>query len=180
MSSRSGEIQEWQDAFVSALEAIEREQDRGLLAELRRGRGRGFGEYASRDGWVLRTLTRSGAAWDGGDRRVSICCHVASLFAQHSSSGGRGSMGTAFYRLASSSPGAEQGAERRFYQLLDSEFEDLPDRLRHAVSLLKSREIPIDWRRILADLCNWEWASRSVQKAWSRDFWAPMTQSETT
>ncbi|MFN7868702.1 MAG: type I-E CRISPR-associated protein Cse2/CasB [Planctomyces sp.] len=178
MSSRSSEVQPWQDAFVSALEGLERDHDRGALAELRRGRGRAFGEHAARDGWVLRTLSRAGAAWDGGDRRLGICCLVASLFAQHSSPGGKGSLGTAFHRLATISPGAEQGAERRFHHLLDSEFEDLPERLRHAVSLLKAKEMPVDWRRMLADLCNWEWASRSVQKAWSRDFWAPVTHSE--
>ena len=180
MSSRSGEIHEWQDAFVSALESLERDHDRGVLAELRRGRGRGFGEHAARDGWVLRALSRCGAAWDGGDRRIAICCLIASLFAQHSALGGKGSLGTAFHRLASSAPGAEQGAERRFHQLLDSDFEDLPERLRHAVSLLKSKEISIDWRRMLADLCNWEWASRGVQKAWSRDFWAPVAYGEAT
>lgn len=173
MSNNGAKGQDWQHSFVGALEELARDQDRGLLAALRRSRGRPFGEHAERDGWVLRTLSRVGAAHAGGDRRINICCLVASLFAVHSGEGGTGTLGAAYHRLAKISPGAEQAAERRFHQLLDSDFEDLPDRLRHSIALLKSREISVDWRRLLADLFNWEWPSRSVQKAWSRDFWAP-------
>jgi CRISPR type I-E-associated protein CasB/Cse2 len=173
MSNTATQSQGWQHSFVVALETLEREQDRGLLATLRRSRGRPFGEHAERDGWVLRTLSRSGAAHAGGDRRIGICCLIASLYAMHSGPGGSGSLGSAFHRLAKMSSSGELAAERRFHQLLDSDFEDLPDRLRHSVALLKAREIPIDWRRLLADIINWEWPSRSVQKAWSRDFWAP-------
>lgn len=173
MSSSGAYGQDWQHSFVGALEALARDQDRGQLAALRRSRGRQFGDHAERDGWVLRVLSRYGAAHSGGDRRINICCLVASLFALHSGEGGSGTLGAAFHRLGKVAPGAEQSAERRFHQLLDSDFEDLPDRLRHSIALLKSKEIPVDWRRLLADLINWEWPSRSVQKAWSRDFWAP-------
>ena len=67
---------------------------------------------------------------------------------------------------------AGDGVERRFVALLNSDEEDLPGRLRHAVGLLKSKDIPVDWRQLLSDLLRWEYADRQVHRRWSRDFWA--------
>jgi CRISPR system Cascade subunit CasB len=39
------------------------------------------------------------------------------------------------------------------------------------VSLLKGRSVPVDWAQLLRDLQEWEWESRSVQRAWARAFW---------
>ena len=40
------------------------------------------------------------------------------------------------------------------------------------VSLLKSEDVPIDWVRLLADLKEWNYKRRPVQRRWARSFWA--------
>ena len=62
-------------------------------------------------------------------------------------------------------------AEKRFVALLNCHQEDLPDHLRHAVSLLRSKEIPIDWARLLRDLRWWHREDKRVQRDWARAFW---------
>lgn len=70
--------------------------------------------------------------------------------------------------------------ERRFTALLVSRRADLPQRLRHAVSLLKSESVPIDWVQLLTDLQEWRSAEAvtyriggkpSVQRRWAKSFW---------
>lgn len=70
--------------------------------------------------------------------------------------------------------------ERRFTALLVSRRADLPQRLRHAVSLLKSESVLIDWVQLLADLQEWRSAEAvtyriggraSVQRRWAQSFW---------
>lgn len=165
--------QPWQIDFAESLAQLENSKDRATLAELRRGRGKAFGEAPRRDGWVLSQLSRLGRANFADDWEVNHVCLIASLFAEHSAPQGRGNLGTAFRRMLRSPGASEEAIERRFHTLLDSDSDDLPGRLRYAVSLLKSKEVPINWAQVLADVCHWDWPSRSVQKAWSREFWAP-------
>ena len=70
--------------------------------------------------------------------------------------------------------------EKRFTALLGSRSDDLPDRLRHAVLLLKSYDTPIDWVQLLDDLLFWQLGERTVrlsgksistQRRWARSFW---------
>ncbi|MCX6378705.1 MAG: type I-E CRISPR-associated protein Cse2/CasB [Armatimonadetes bacterium] len=61
--------------------------------------------------------------------------------------------------------------EQRFMAMLSSSDENLPGHLRHAVSLLKAKEIGIDWDILLNDVLNWEDANKSVQKRWGRDYY---------
>jgi CRISPR type I-E-associated protein CasB/Cse2 len=55
--------------------------------------------------------------------------------------------------------------------LLNARQEDVPAHLRHIVSLLASREVPIDWACLLCHLKAWNREDRDVQRAWSRSFW---------
>jgi CRISPR system Cascade subunit CasB len=70
--------------------------------------------------------------------------------------------------------------ERRFTALLMSQREDLPERMRHAISLLKSYKVQIDWVQLLDDLRWWEQSERayssrnptiSPQRRWAKSFW---------
>ena len=158
----------WQTDFVSALQTLAQNSDRGTLAKLRRGLGKDFGCASERDAWVLRHVPVFLS-----DFEVDNVCLVASLFASHSQPHGKETFGAAFRRLADD--GGADSIERRFHVLLESDAEDLPDRLRHAVSLLKSKDIPIDWLQLLNDVCWWGGERRSVQRRWSRDFWASDT-----
>ncbi|MEZ6043686.1 MAG: type I-E CRISPR-associated protein Cse2/CasB [Planctomycetaceae bacterium] len=168
--------QQWQTDFAAALSNLEEKKNRGILAQLRRGQGKGFGEEPRRDAWVLTQLRRQGRANFTDEWEVNRCCLIASLFAEHSADTGSGSIGAAFRRMASLPGGSEEAVERRFYALLDSDEEDLPKRLRYAIALLKSKGVPLDWAQLLADVTNWNRPSRSVQKRWSMDFWGAVRQ----
>jgi len=69
--------------------------------------------------------------------------------------------------------------ERRFAVLLDSHPDDLPKRLRQAVSMLRSKDIAINWVQLLNDLLYWNTENRNVQRRWARHFWAPRGAGET-
>ena len=70
--------------------------------------------------------------------------------------------------------------ERRFAVLLDSHAEDLPERLRHAMSLLKAQDVPIDWTQLLDDLLRWDWPERLVQRSWARDYWTGSCEDDSS
>ncbi len=170
----------WQTDFAEALAQLEKTNERATLAQLRRGRGKDFGQESRRDGWVLTQLRRLPLDRDRDDfdYTVNRCCLVASLFSEHSAPRAYGTLGSAFRRMAGQPGASEEAIEGRFHALLDSDREDLPERLRYAVSLLKSKEVAVNWAQLLADVTNWGWPSRAVQKAWSRDFWAPRKSSD--
>jgi len=99
-----------------------------------------------------------------------VCYTVAALFAAHPAPGGRGSLGAAMHRLAQKQD--RTSLERRFVALLAAPREDLPERLRHSVSLLAANGVPVDWLELANDLRNWSRPQRFVQRQWARDFWA--------
>lgn len=83
---------------------------------------------------------------------------------------------------------ATERVERRFTALLATSRNNLLDRLIHALSLLKAKEVPVDWQRLLFDLQQWEGQNPlvvkdnkrpSVQRQWAKAFWtSPKNQSE--
>ncbi len=175
---------EWQIKFVNALTKLATDGNRAILAQLRRGRGKTFGHDARRDSWVLSELRRVGFLRQDReideDRGLEACCLIASLFAEHPKNMQKATLASSFRQMADLPGASEEAVERRFHPLLDSDSEDLPDRLRHAISVLKSKDISINWAQLLADVLNWNWPSRSVQKAWARDFWAAQRSEEKT
>jgi CRISPR type I-E-associated protein CasB/Cse2 len=64
------------------------------------------------------------------------------------------------------------GPERRLLALLGCNSEDLPNHLRHAVSYLRAREVPIDYRQLMWHLLQWDKIESNVQRRWGRDFWS--------
>ncbi len=81
-------------------------------------------------------------------------------------------LGKAFKPLAFP-PGEKkkESMEARFVALLNAHSDDLDDHLRHAVSLLKANEQPLDWFRLLEDLLQWNHPEGHVQLKWARDFY---------
>jgi CRISPR system Cascade subunit CasB len=164
-----------EDRFAAALAKLARDEDRAALAKLRRGLGKRLGSAPERDGWVIARLPPSLSL----DALESYCL-VASLFALHPASGGAESLASSFAewhehdRLQlGKAPGERlDNIDRRFASLLNSDAEDLPGRLRHAVALLRSHEIAINWAQLLRDIRRWDHPDRVVQRRWSRHFWA--------
>ncbi|MBI4336996.1 MAG: type I-E CRISPR-associated protein Cse2/CasB [Chloroflexi bacterium] len=160
--------------FVEHLEQLVAKQDRGALAALRRGLGKQPGEAPEMYPYVVR-WAQGGRPWQ---ERVYYL--VASLFAWHQGSWhGDASkhevtnLGASFARLAPQGAENRPGVERRFVALLNCHRDDLPNHLRHAVGLLKSKGIPlpIDWAQLLHDIQGWDSEHRWVQLAWARAFW---------
>ena len=91
---------------------------------------------------------------------------VAGLFALHPSPGTR-SLAAALRTCAQSS----DSVALRFQALLDCDADDLPTHLRHAVSLVRSADLAIDYDDLLLTIRWWRAEERDRQRRWARDFW---------
>lgn len=135
-------------------------EDRGALADLRSGLGREPGAMARVHKHVVPYLPEK--SYD--DRWYYLTATLFGAFPQHRQ--GR-SLGAAFRPLK----GKSDSMEARFVALLNARADDLDDHLRHAVSLLKANEQPLDWFRLLQDLLQWDHPDGHVQLRWARDFY---------
>jgi len=159
-------------AFAARLEKLVADGDRGALAALRRGIGKPPGTAAEMYPIIERWLSRDSQAWRDDPYYI-----VAALFASHQSTWPatpatwqQTNLGASFARLAQATE--SESIEKRFVALLNCRRDDLHAHLRHAVGLLKSKDIPVDWAQLLADIRGWNWERRSVQRAWAKAFWA--------
>lgn len=167
-----------EERFVAYLQGLVDTDDRAPLASLRRGLGKSPGEAAEALRYVLPRMPQGASRWDEDAYFL-----VGSLFALHqinwpSSEDSRQAtnLGASFARLASE---VESGSiEQRFVALLNCHQDDLPTHLRHAVSLLKSKDVPIDWARLLRNIRGWNHADRYVQREWAGAFWANSAAAE--
>ena len=156
--------------LVAHLEDLAKRDDRGALAALRRGLGQPPGTVAEMHPHVVPYIAGDRFGWP------EQCCYiVAALFASHSKPGGRGNQGDTFRELSTAASGKaterSESVERRFVAMLKANREDLFNHLRHAVSLARSKEIAIDFHRLLTDIRNWDSDQRWVQRNWARSFW---------
>lgn len=151
-----------QKSFVGYLLNLAKEgqEDRGALADLRSGLGKKPGEMARVHKHVVPYLPEK--HYD--DRWYYVTATLFGSFPKHQS--GR-SLGRAFRPLRKKS----DSMEARFVALLNAHPEDLDGHLRHAVSLLKANEQPLDWFRLLDDLIQWDHPDGYVQLEWARDFY---------
>jgi CRISPR system Cascade subunit CasB len=153
------------DRFIGHLEALAKREDRGALANLRRGLGKPPGASAAMMPLLVPYLP--------DDQREHWAYFlVATLFALHPECARAGNMGTTFRRL-----GDNESAEKRFVALLDSHVDELGERLRHVVALARSKTEPVNYRQLLDDVLLWNHPERIVQLAWARQYWR---QAETT
>jgi len=145
---------------------VERE-DRGALAQLRRGLGKPPGSCAAMYPYVVPWLRTDCPPWEQDAHYL-----VASLFASHADHSDHfRSMGETMRRVGAAS-GDDASTERRFVALLNASGDELPDHLRHAVALAKSKGVSVNYERLCKDIMNWNSDFRNVQKAWAADFWA--------
>ncbi|MBI4851273.1 MAG: type I-E CRISPR-associated protein Cse2/CasB [Acidobacteria bacterium] len=162
------------EEFISFLQKLAddkngKKPDRAALARLRRGLGKNPSEATEVHPYIV-PFTSSES-----DRLADDYYLVASLFALHQISWLDGdksplknNLGASFAKLKDDSG----SIEKRFVALLNCRKEDLPNHLRHIVSLLKSKDIAIDWLQLLRDLNNWDSDERFVQRYWAKAFWS--------
>ncbi|HEX6780206.1 MAG TPA: type I-E CRISPR-associated protein Cse2/CasB [Ktedonobacterales bacterium] len=162
--------------FVQALKRLAdnrqgRPKNLGALAALRRGLGKPPGTVAEMYPYVTQYLPERPSR-----REEDAYFLIAALFAWHQLDWTAGeefkkkrNFGASFRRLALSAD--SQSIEKRFVALLDARSEDLPEHLRHAIGLLKSKEIPVDWVQLLEQVSAWDHDDRRVQRAWAGAYW---------
>jgi len=165
--------------FIAHLEKMVNEQDLGALANLRRGLGKPPGSTREMDRWVLRYVP-TGARGD----QENVYYLVAALFAYwyqstndvpHNPPQNLGSSLRMLVDLEAAGNNnrdeIEKRTEKRLVALLNSHLDDLPKHLQHIVSLLKSKDIPVNWAQLLSDVQNWHREDREIQRCWARGFW---------
>jgi len=158
---------------------------RATLAILRRGLGKAPGDAPEMYRYVQ---PRIAAVPERDEDRFYL---VASLFAAHQiswpapeaeSNAGparRVDIGTSLRQFVVRKPDAAEGTERRFSALLQCDRTELPEHLRHAVSLLKSEEIPVQWAQLLRDIARWHYDGKPAQRQWARSYWNSTPQNAT-
>ncbi len=165
--------------FIGHLERLVKEQDRGALAALRRGLGKPPGTAREMDRYVLRfvpTGTKESqenayylvgalfADWHQGKDNVApnppenMGASLRALVDREAAEGGH-------------RDDDEKRVEKRLVALLNCHRDDLPEHLRHVISLLKAKDIPVNWLQLLNDIQKWQRESRDVQRRWARQFW---------
>jgi len=145
--------------FISFLES--HNEDRAMLAELRRGLGQQPGEVSGMFPYVIPFVN----AYNEADIYM-----IASLFSLHPSATKYGNMGT-HLKAYVTEVGDDAATTRRFVQLMRMRRDSLEPRLRQHISLLKSKDISVNWHQLISDLNWWEHDSRNVQKQWASAYW---------
>ncbi len=149
-----------QHPFVNYLQL--HAEDRAMLAELRHGLGRLPGEAPGMFPYVVPFIHH-------GYEEANLYL-IAALFALHPVSAAKGNMGTHLLSYTQE-VGADAATSRRFVQLLNLRRETLDSPLRQHISMLKSKDISVNWHQLLYDLNGWSHDARYVQKKWAREFW---------
>jgi CRISPR system Cascade subunit CasB len=152
--------QEKESPFITYLQGFSARGDRAALAALRRCLGRELAPPPEAMRLVVPWLKD-----DFEDRRLRHFL-LAGLYAMHPLPGGTGSLGASLLKV-----GDHESARKRFEALLDADLEQLPHRLRQAISLALAKNVPVDWHRLFRDLGQWEHPKRFVQFQWARDYW---------
>jgi CRISPR system Cascade subunit CasB len=154
-----------QQPFVTYLES--KREDRAVLAALRRGLGQPPGAVPAMFPYVVPFLSGSTSEW-----LEEAYYMVAALFGFYPKSTAHGNMGTHFAALHQQSPSSE-AVERRFVALMAAHPEDLAFQLRQAISLLKSKEVPVNWHRLMRDVLRWNNPDSRIwiHRQWAAEFW---------
>lgn len=174
MSERDEFLKERGDKYIGKLLSLTRPEteDRAALADLRSGlRG------------VPRDLYRMGKHvvpfLDGVRPDEEHWFYtVGALLAYHpeQAPGRSRTLGESFGAIKESSG----SIEARFLALLNSRGDNLPDHLRQAIGLLKAKQKPVDYFRLLQDCLAWERYGRPIQLRWARDFYRTNPNSANT
>jgi len=162
-----------QYAFISYLE--NHAEDRAMLATLRRGLGKLPGESPGMFPYIVPFIHEDQVRHRDQEQNYYL---IASLFALHPSSISSGNMGTHLYRYTQE-VGDDEATTRRFVQLLNLRRETLDTPLRQHISLLKSKDVAVNWHGLFEDLNYWSHDARVVQKKWASEFWrSPKKQAK--
>ena len=151
--------------FVDYLVGLEAAENRAALAALRRGAGKPPG--TTPEMFPIMVPWTSTLPTTEADHYYLI----GALFALHPSNTDGGNLGTTLRAVAGGDGAAMESTQRRFMVLLNTGADDLHYHLRQAVSLARSKDVPINWVRLLGDLRSWDHPDRYIQRQWAEKFW---------
>ena len=154
--------------FIRYLKSLVEKDDRAALAALRRGLGKAPGTEPEMYRYIVPLLPEN--AYQNQEQVFYL---IASLFASHPVSAGKGNLG-AHLAQARGENNAD-ALERRFTALLSAHPDDLPNYLRQTISLLKSKDVPVNWNQLLQDLL---WWNDRTRKSWATNFWGYRASSD--
>jgi CRISPR system Cascade subunit CasB len=159
-----------ESAFVKYLDSLVTQGNRQALAELRRGISgepdRQLGMYR----YVGRFLAEGETGWN--ERRLLLIASLFALYHQGSESASKSppqGFGESFRQLYERTD-RRPSVERRFLALIAAHPSSLPDHLRHAITLMRSVGVGVDWGLLLSDLNYWNYSEQRVQRRWARQF----------
>ena len=153
--------------FISYLQTLAQQQNRAALAALRRGLGRSPGTVPEMYPHIVPWIPEN-----AHPREEAAYYIIAALFALHPECTDTGNMGDHMAQAAHQS-GNPEAVERRFTALLAAHPDDLPEYLRQTVSFLHSKNVPINWDQLFADVKLWSHPQYGdvVRKRWATQFW---------
>jgi len=152
----------WELSFVAHLGSLARRKDRRALAVLRKGLAAAPGMDPICYPYVFPIIPSDLAPW-----KQRLAFTIASLFALHPESTDRGNLGTSFHQIGKPS----ESIEKRFVALLSCHRDDLAHHLRQAISLLRSKEVRVNWLQLVRDIESWNRDDRVVQRRWAAEYW---------
>ncbi len=174
MSETGTQQQTFDEKFISYLEKFVRDENRAALAHLRRGLGKDSGNATEMFPYILGWTAN---LYPKDENAYFLVASLIGLYPTNSwkSDEKYNNLGKSLSFLKDES----ESIEKRFVALLNSDFEDLPNHLRQIISLLKSKEAPINWLLLLKDIKFWEHENRNVQRQWAKGFWGNSTTENT-
>lgn len=163
----------WENELVDRLTELASADnpERAVLAHLRRGLQAPLDYTLGRVGWLFRRVP---------DRDLKNATLAAGLFAWvkgECSQTPNVNFGDAFG--VGLTLDEKQQREKRFVDLLDTDMDELPYKLRQAVTLIAGDGVGLDWRLLIRQLGHWDHPDRWVQREWARGFWAAATEDDT-
>ena len=154
-----------------------KEKDTGAMARLRHSLAHEPGAYPPAYAYVERFVGDEDREFSAHRRALYL---VAGLFARHPSQSS-----TPFPRVLGELQRAMgdngDGVERRFIALLNTDADSVSEHLRHAVSLLKSKEKGFDYASLLDDLSRWMNPNSDpdrLRQKWAREFYRAVSVQE--
>lgn len=138
--------------------------DRAVRAALRRGLGLPPG-YAPE---MLLHMARQVQGMPEWQERAAYT--VASLFALHPLNTDMGNMGDHLRALRGKN---DDALERRFTVLLAAHEEELDVYLRQAITMLKPKDVPVNWLQLFKDITAWNLtdAQARTRRNWANSFY---------
>lgn len=167
MSEQATQKQTLDGSFISYLESVLKRDDRAILAHLRRGLGREAGTAMEMFPYVAPFVRNSYRNDENAYFLVAALFGLYPTYSWKTDEKGRNNLGKSTSLLSDES----NSIEKRFTALLNSDEEDLPNHLRQIISLLKSKDKPVNWHELLKGIKHWNRSDRRIQREWAKGFW---------